>query len=197
MAGKGYGDEDLLLKSEASYFGPSYMINPLVTTYKGMDIEVILINCHYPTGDSSFKLQYGLMVKKIEGLSDEDNAKVAQKYSKLFGEGFLQDVEIWKNKSPIQNPLLCEEDGPVYQLRRWYEQFYVDVADITPEMTQRFEFEVDTTHANENWQKEVEENLRRRQEDDEKYGGHGHGHGHAAADESPVEAGAPTMPGGV
>ena len=95
-------------------------------------------------------------------VDDEDGDKIAKKYSDMFGEGFLQDVEIWKNKSPIQNPLLCEEDGPVYQLRRWYEQFYVDVADVTPEMTQRFEFEVDTTHANENWQKEVEENLRRR-----------------------------------
>ena len=59
----------------------------------------------------------------------------------------------------MQNPLLCEEDGPVYQLRRWYEQFYVDVADVTPEMTERFEFEVDTTKANEYWHEEVEENL--------------------------------------
>ena len=41
--------------------------------------------------------------------------------------GFEQDVAIWKNKARIDNPLLCEEDGPVYQLRRWYEQFYVDV----------------------------------------------------------------------
>jgi 3-ketosteroid 9alpha-monooxygenase subunit A len=64
--------------------------------------------------------------------------------------------------------LLCEEDGPVYQLRRWYEQFYVDVADVTEEMTQRFEFEVDTTHANENWEKEVRENLARRKAEDEK-----------------------------
>jgi 3-ketosteroid 9alpha-monooxygenase subunit A len=203
MSGKGYGDQDLLLKSEASYFGPSYMINPLTTSFKGFDIEVILINCHYPTGDSSFKLQYGLMVKKIEGMSDEDNDKIARKYSTLFGEGFLQDVEIWKNKSPIQNPLLCEEDGPVYQLRRWYEQFYVDVADITAEMTQRFEFEVDTTHANENWRLEVEENLRRRMEEDEEYGGHGPGHGHTPGVEEGDEGArlettaAPTMPGGV
>ena len=35
-----------------------------------------------------------------------------------------------RTRPPIQNPLLCEEDGPVYQLRRWYEQFYVDVADV-------------------------------------------------------------------
>jgi len=60
----------------------------------------------------------------------------------------------------VQNPLLCEEDGPVYQLRRWYEQFYVDVADIDPDMVARFEFEVDTSKANEFWHAEVEENLR-------------------------------------
>jgi 3-ketosteroid 9alpha-monooxygenase subunit A len=197
MAGAGYGDQDLLLRSEASYFGPSYMINPLTTTYKGFEIEVILINCHYPVDDNSFTLQYGLMVKKPEGIDDESANRIAKKYSDMFGEGFMQDVHIWLNKSPIQNPLLCEEDGPVYQLRRWYEQFYVDVADVTPEMTQRFEFEVDTTHANENWQRDVEENLRRRQEEDAQYGGHGHGHGHAADAEEAVEAGAPTAPGGV
>ena len=85
----------------------------------------------------------------------------------MFGEGFLQDVHIWLNKAPVQNPLLCEEDGPVYQLRRWYEQFYVDKADVTPEMTERFEFEVDTTKANEYWRAEVAENLARKAAEDE------------------------------
>jgi 3-ketosteroid 9alpha-monooxygenase subunit A len=66
----------------------------------------------------------------------------------------------------VQNPLLCEEDGPVYQLRRWYEQFYVDKDDVTPEMTERFEFEVDTTKANEFWHAEVEENLARKAAED-------------------------------
>jgi 3-ketosteroid 9alpha-monooxygenase subunit A len=75
-------------------------------------------------------------------------------------------VHIWKNKVPVQNPLLCEEDGPVYQLRRWYEQFYVDRADVVPEMVDRFEFEVDTTRANEFWQEEVAENLRRKADED-------------------------------
>ncbi|MGE5720507.1 MAG: Rieske 2Fe-2S domain-containing protein, partial [Nocardioidaceae bacterium] len=139
MSGGGYAGEEMLLTSEASYFGPSYMINPLTTSYKGIEVDVILINCHYPVTESSFVLQYGLMVKKLEGLDDETANKIAKKYSDMFGEGFMQDVEIWRNKAPIQNPLLCEEDGPVYQLRRWYEQFYVDAADVTEEMTQRFE----------------------------------------------------------
>jgi 3-ketosteroid 9alpha-monooxygenase subunit A len=91
----------------------------------------------------------------MPGLSDEKAAKLAQSYSKIYEVGFLQDVEIWKNKTRIANPLLCDEDGPVYQLRRWYEQFYVDVADIRPEMVQRFEFEIDTAKAVEAWQAEL------------------------------------------
>jgi 3-ketosteroid 9alpha-monooxygenase subunit A len=73
--------------------------------------------------------------------------------------GFEQDVAIWKTKSRIDNPLLSEEDGPVYQLRRWYEQFYVDVEEIDPDMTNRFEFEIDTERALKNWQAEVDANV--------------------------------------
>lgn len=72
---------------------------------------------------------------------------------------FLQDVPIWRHKTRIDNPLLCEEDGPVYQLRRWYQQFYVDVEDITPDMTNRYEFEVDVTRAVQAWKAEVADNI--------------------------------------
>ncbi|NIH79541.1 Rieske 2Fe-2S domain-containing protein [Amycolatopsis viridis] len=159
-----YGGEDNLLRSEASYFGPSYMINKLLNTYRGFEIENVLINCHYPVTPDSFVLQWGVSVKKLPGVSDEQADKIAGKFARSIGVGFLQDVEIWKNKTRIDNPLLCEEDGPVYQLRRWYEQFYVDVEDVTEDMTRRFEFEVDTTKANEVWAREVAENLARQQE---------------------------------
>ncbi|GAA3652152.1 Rieske 2Fe-2S domain-containing protein [Nocardioides ginsengisoli] len=163
--GGGYGDENSTLKSVATYYGPSYMINWLEVDYKGFITEVILINCHIPTGPSSFLLQYGISVRKPEGLDEKTCAYIAERYTESFGDGFLQDVAIWENKVAVQNPLLCEEDGPVYQLRRWYEQFYVDAADVAPEMTDRFEFEVDTTKANEYWHAEVAENLARRAAD--------------------------------
>ncbi len=161
---EGYSSEDMILKSIATYYGPAYMINWLEVDYKGFITEVILINCHIPTGPDSFTLQYGIAVKKPQGLDEKTTSYIATKYADMFGDGFLQDVAIWENKVPIQNPLLCEEDGPVYQLRRWYEQFYVDVADIEPDMVARFEFEVDTTKANEFWHAEVAENLRVRAE---------------------------------
>ncbi|ABH00047.1 terminal oxygenase KshA (plasmid) [Rhodococcus jostii RHA1] len=146
--------------SDASYFGPSYMIDKLWT--EGDDSgepNIMLINCHYPISADSFMLQYGVMVKKPEGVPDAVANGIAAQVAAGVAIGFEQDVEIWKKKSSIDNPLLSEEDGPVYQLRRWYEQFYVDVEDINPEMTNRFEFEIDTDRALKNWQVEVDANL--------------------------------------
>ena len=157
-----YAGEDNIGRSEASYYGPSYMIDRLWNEHKGTTIETILINCHYPVTANSFVLQWGVLAKKLPGLTDEQADRIAHKISESTSVGFLQDVEIWRHKTRIDNPLLCEEDGPVYQLRRWYEQFYVDVEEVTEDMTARFEFEVDTTRANEVWEREVADNLARR-----------------------------------
>ena len=109
-------------------------------------------------------LQWGVIVEKPKGLDEATTDKLAKMFTEGVSKGFLQDVEIWKHKTRIDNPLLVEEDGAVYQMRRWYQQFYVDVADVTPDMTDRFEIEVDTTAANEKWHVEVEENLKRQAE---------------------------------
>ena len=57
---------------EASYFGPSYMINWLKNDFKGTEIESVLINCHYPIDKNSFVLQYGVMVKSPPGVDADD-----------------------------------------------------------------------------------------------------------------------------
>ncbi|MFE2324971.1 Rieske 2Fe-2S domain-containing protein [Streptomyces sp. NPDC059385] len=154
------------LRSDASYHGPSYMIDKLWSDVGGgVELESVLINCHYPIDENSFMLMYGAIVKKLPGMTDEQAADAARLTSEGLAVGFEQDVEIWKNKTRIDNPLLTEEDGPVYQLRRWYEQFYVDAADVKDEMVRRFEFEIDTTRATAAWKAEVAENLARRAAD--------------------------------
>ncbi|MCK7622653.1 Rieske 2Fe-2S domain-containing protein [Streptomyces sp. RS10V-4] len=151
------------LRSDASYFGPSYMIDKLWTDVGAeAEMESVLINCHYPVDANSFVLMYGAIVKKLPGMSDAEAAEAARLASEGLKVGFEQDVEIWRNKTRIDNPLLTEEDGPVYQLRRWYEQFYVDAADVQDEMVRRFEFEIDTERANTAWRAEVADNLARR-----------------------------------
>lgn len=58
--------------SVASYYGPSFMIDDLTYHFVGYDSNSILINCHYPIDANSFVLQYGIIVKKSAGLSDDD-----------------------------------------------------------------------------------------------------------------------------
>lgn len=104
-------------------------------------------------------LMFGTSVHTIDGVTQEQADAMADMFTEGVETQFKQDVEIWKHKTRIENPLLTAEDGPVYQLRRWYEQFFVDVEDITEDMVARFEFEVDTTKALETWKVEVAENV--------------------------------------
>jgi 3-ketosteroid 9alpha-monooxygenase subunit A len=145
--------------SVASYYGPSFMIDDLTYHYEDADHKTVLINCHYPIDANSFVLQYGIIVKKSEALTAELAQQTAVALGDFVKMGFEQDIAIWKNKARIDNPLLCEEDGPVYQLRRWYEQFHVNVDDVTPDMVDRFEHELDTTSPRAEWMKVVEANL--------------------------------------
>lgn len=158
-AGQQDGFKLLDNESTASYYGPSFMIDELTYRYESGTVENVLINCHYPISAEQFVLQYGIIVRKTDALPGDQAEQLAATSAEYIGAGFEQDVEIWKSKTRINNPLLCEHDGPVYQLRRWYEQFYVDVADITPDMVERFEYELDTTRPVQAWQQEVAENL--------------------------------------
>jgi len=140
--------------SVASYFGPSFMIDELTYVYDQFEMDTIFINAHYPIDENKLVLMSGIIVEKSPDLPADAEIIAAEQAAWVL-RGFAQDVEIWKSKTRIDNPLLCEEDGPVYQLRRWYEQFFVDVADVKPEMTDRFEYELDTTRPMESWHKEV------------------------------------------
>ena len=46
---------DSKLESIAAYYGPSYMLNPMVQYYGGFAIETILTNCRYPIDSNSFR----------------------------------------------------------------------------------------------------------------------------------------------
>ena len=43
-------------------------------------------------------------------------AEIARQYS--------QDIPIWENKRFLPRPLLCDGDGPILELRRYFAQFY-------------------------------------------------------------------------
>lgn len=36
------------------------------------------------------------------------------------------DIPIWENKAYLENPTLCDGDGPIHQYRKWFRQFYAE-----------------------------------------------------------------------
>jgi len=78
--------------SVAAYYGPSFMIDELTYNYDTMDVRTTLINCHYPIDENSFVLQYGIIVKKQDGLDEEAAMEVAGTQASYVKKGFEQDV---------------------------------------------------------------------------------------------------------
>lgn len=137
-------DSELLgsgLLADSAYFGPAYHTTRMIATVDGQPMHSILLNCHVPIDQNSFELRFGVMVKKNPQLSEEENQAVAQAYADASQQAFSEDVAIWHSKTRVDNPLLCDGDGPIYQLREWYQQFYMDVADLPADLDKPKVFE--------------------------------------------------------
>lgn len=149
-------------RTETCYNGPAYLKSRVMMHVEGDAIEAYIILGQLPITAESFDLHMLITTRERADLSVEENAARSERVAHMLREGTLQDVHIWKTKTRIDNPLLCEGDGPVYQLRRWYEQFFVDVADIDPVMIARFEQVTDTTYSCGVWEEQARENLAER-----------------------------------
>lgn len=158
LTSKGRADSDLgpdfanlVAHSESTYFGPAYVVTTLHSDFNGFVTEAVLVACHYPLTRDSMVLQSGVMAKIPDGIDKSMVEGLRDMIVNGVNEGFVQDINIFETKARLDKPVLCDDDGPVYQLRRWYEQFYVDVADVTAEMTDRFERDVDLSYSGEVW----------------------------------------------
>ena len=80
-------------------------------------------------------------VERIPELSEDENQAIIEQYTLMTQLAFKQDIDIWHNKTRVDNPLLCDEDGPLQLLRPWYDQFYVDVDDVPEAQTKLPEWE--------------------------------------------------------
>ena len=147
--------------SEATYFGPSYMINWLHNDLAtGIHVEVGADQLPLPGQPRLVRAAVGRGgAGRCRASGRARRPSSPRTHSPRSSGGLPAGRRDLAHKTRIENPLLPRRTARVYQHRRWYEQFYVDVAEVTADMTNRFEFEIDTTHANEFWQHEVAQNL--------------------------------------
>ena len=115
---------------DATYHGPSIMYYYTESRSSQLSFRSWWVNCHTPVDENEVDLCSAVIVSSLtdEPLPEEFTAL----YPQLAHIAFGQDVEIWRNKVYRADPILCDGDGPIHKLRRWYEQFYLPLSDNRP-----------------------------------------------------------------
>jgi 3-ketosteroid 9alpha-monooxygenase subunit A len=103
--------------STTTYHGPGYLLMRMDGA-----LQNYMLVAHTPVDNASLDLRMGVMLK-IVGDRKKTEGFVAQ-YMANLKAGFEDDIRIWENKLYREQPVLCDGDGPISQLRRWYRQFY-------------------------------------------------------------------------
>ena len=113
-------------KLRATYHGPSYQITKMNGVIKSMYFQA-----HTPIDHNTLELRFGV---SLQILGDVEKMKgFADQYVENLTLGYHEDVEIWEHKTYKDKPILCDGDGPVAQLRRWYKQFYEPIEEVVAE----------------------------------------------------------------
>ncbi len=131
--------EGSLITSVATYEGPAYMTTTMTGKMDGEPMTVHLLVSHIPRDMYHFTINFGVMMKKNPDLSEAENKAAVEAYTEKNIESFHQDVAIWNNKCIIDNPLMCDGDGPINMVRKWYSQFMTDIDSVRPDQVKRRE----------------------------------------------------------
>jgi 3-ketosteroid 9alpha-monooxygenase subunit A len=123
-------DESSEMHSHATYYGPAVMFVDMKQTINSQHVDSVWMNAHVPIDLNSFNLYFGVMMKKTAGMTEEENRAFQLEYVRASQEAFDEDIAIWDSKTRVDNPVLCDGDGPINLLRQWYDQFYVDVGEV-------------------------------------------------------------------
>jgi 3-ketosteroid 9alpha-monooxygenase subunit A len=105
----------------ATYHGPGFQL----TEFASLGGEARLLNAHtmIDGGDRArLHLRFAVMMRDVGDAARNERFHAA--YVRDLQRGFEQDIAIWTNKRWRDRPILCDGDGPIMRLRRWYAQFY-------------------------------------------------------------------------
>ncbi|MBW2939934.1 Rieske 2Fe-2S domain-containing protein [Zhongshania aquimaris] len=84
--------------------------------------EIVMMGTVTPIDDQSMHMRFSFSMPKQQ--SDEHKL-----YANAFRDEIVhqveQDIPIWENKVYLDDPTLCDGDGPIAKYRKWFQQFYV------------------------------------------------------------------------
>lgn len=118
---RGGGEDPFELQS--TYYGPGYMLTEMQSY-----LPNILLLAHTPIDKNSLHLRIGAIIDMSNVKKGRD--EFTKQYKENILVGFKEDIAIWENKKYRERPTLCDGDGDLGGLRRWYQQFYKPQSEV-------------------------------------------------------------------
>jgi 3-ketosteroid 9alpha-monooxygenase subunit A len=108
---------------KATYYGPAVMYFYCEVVTGEDPYRSWWLNFHTPIDEHEVELTSGVLLAPLHP-GDELSEEFRERYPEVAHSGFAGDIEIWKDKKYHSDPILCDADGPINKLRKWYDQFY-------------------------------------------------------------------------
>jgi nitrite reductase/ring-hydroxylating ferredoxin subunit len=93
-----------------------------VTRFTGV-VDTLLVICGAPVEQELQETTIRFSVKTAGG-DPEAARSVGRAFIAEVTRQYGQDIPIWESKRFLEKPVLCDGDGPIPVLRRYYAQFY-------------------------------------------------------------------------
>lgn len=117
--GRNLKGEKIDVESVATYYGPAVQITELGWAY-----PMLLVNAHIPVDENRLLLRFGVSLRAGDGVVLPP--AVLEAHVAAARNGYFEDVAIWENKRWRDTPVLADGDGPIGQVRTWYNSFFED-----------------------------------------------------------------------
>ncbi len=148
-----------LADSVAGYYGPAVMIAQLDYVMEDRNLDAIVLTAHYPIDEQHLVLMTGVMVRTEQPPAPELKTAAAGHATQIL-RSITGAVRAQLDDAAATGCRAARgASSPVAALHRWYSQFFVDEQDVSPQMTERFEYEVDTTMPMDLWTRSSARNL--------------------------------------
>jgi 3-ketosteroid 9alpha-monooxygenase subunit A len=110
--------------STTTYHGPGYLLMRMDGA-----LQNYMLVAHTPVDHENVDMRMGVMLRIVGDRARTES--YVDMYMDNMKRGFEDDFRIWENKTFREHPVLCEGDGPIMKLRRWYKQFYDPIPSAT------------------------------------------------------------------
>ena len=110
------GEDWEYIHVNSTNIGPGQTIQRITRAF-----EIVMMGTVTPIDDQRIHLRFSFTLPKSQ---KENNLVFAEATRNNIVRGVEQDIPIWNNKRYVDDPILCDSDGPIAKYRKWFSQFY-------------------------------------------------------------------------